>query len=910
MRVFQWVGLEIKRLLRNRFATLAAIVILLIPLLYSFLYLYSFWDPYGHLERIRVAVVNQDQAAKSNDQIVNAGQDLVKKLKEDHTVGWNFTNPQDAFDGLNRSKYDLVIVIPKDFSQSIVNATKDPQTKSELPKSKILYYSDPSKNYLTEQIGNKVVSNLQGEMNSQITGNFFENVFGNLTDMKTNLKSAADGSDELEAGIEKAYSGSSNITEHLHDAATGSDTLNLGLKSLSEGSAQVAQGNAGLAEGSTKLYDGSKTIQSGVNKAYDGSTQLGSGSDSLVKGLIEANQSIQDAASGSAELHSGLASAYEGSQKLQKGLADAVAGSGQLKDGADQLQTGLKTMKVQLNSTDSDPAKAGVPVLIQGADQIVAATSEPSYTPDNPQTITNGVKAAGDGIKQISGGLNTAVPALSDANMALLDAKAQMDKVLAANPSLNSDPSFMTAYNEVLQVQQGIQNQVPALSGAIIGLNQIQYGLTGQSSDPLHPTVLDGLRSLNFGSTQLKGGLQNLLSQSNLGLDQLISGALTLSAGAMDLNSGLTSAYSGSSNLTQGLYDLREGGAKLSSGLASGAASFPKLVDGGKSLQEGINQLKQGLEDLSQGMIAFVEKLGDLMKGAIQLADGSKSLNDGTAQAMNGSVSLRDGLMALHDGSSALTGGLSQVQTGSQQLSSGLKEGVDSLQKELPQDTALVSKTMGQPVEINETQIHPVKNYGTGFAPYFIPLSLWVGALMIFFLINLKETSLQVAGVSKVRILLGKYATIALLSAAQAVISSFVLIEFLGLCPENALQFYGFNILQSLAYVAIMFLLIELFDMAGRFIAIVLLMLQLTSGGGTYPVTLSPEFFQAIHSYLPMTYGISALRSIISGSSDIPLQTSVAVLCGFGAGAILLTILLSPKQLRIKDLHPAPQLGE
>lgn len=907
MRPTQWVGTELKRLSRNRFASLAAVVILLIPLLYSFLYLYAFWDPYNHLERIQVAVVNQDVGATRDQNSVHAGKDLADKLKDDHTVGWDFTNLKDAFEGLNHAKYDLVIVIPKDFSQTILDTAKDPLAGQAPQKAKLLYYSNPSKNYLAEQIGNKVAAKLQGDLNGQIAGNFLENVFGSLNDMKRNLQAAAAGTVKLEDGISQAHSGSSEIAHGLQAALGGSDALKQGLESIAAGSGQAAQGNEGLAEGSAKLQDGFNTIEVGGNSAHAGSAQLAAGSSSLVDGLTDANESLQDAANGSAQLYSGLVSAYNGSQDLNAGLAGALSGSGQIKAGADQLYSGLNSMKSQLNSTN--PAQAGVPALIRGAGQIAAATSEPSYTPDNPQTITNGVKAAGDGIGQVLSGMNTALPALNDANAALADAKSQLDQALSANPALSSDQHFMTAYNEVIRVQQGLQPESQTLTGAIGGLGQIQQSLTGHSADPLHPTALDGLRNLNSGAAQLQAGLQTLLNQSNSGLDQLVSGSAALAAGSADLNTGLGSAYSGATALSQGLHALTDGGAKLSSGLSSGAASFPALVEGGEALQNGISRLNQGLNDLSQGLKTFGGKLGNLVQEAVKLASGAKALNAGAVQTVSGAASLHDGLVALYDGSASLTNGLDHVQTGSKDLASGLESGVDKLQKDTPQNPAAVSQAMGQPVEVAETQVHPVKNYGTGFAPYFVPLSLWVGALMLFFLIKVKENSLQAAGVSKVKILLGKYETLGLLGAAQAVISSFVIITFLGLQPDNVLEFYGFNILQSLTYVAIIFFLVERFDMAGRFIAIVLLMLQLTSGGGTYPVILIPKFFQELHLYLPMTYGIAALRHIISGSSDIPLHSSVMVLLGFGAAAITLTVLLSPKRLRIKDLHPAPQLG-
>lgn len=931
MRPMQWLGFELKRLLRNRFASLAAVVIILIPLLYSFLYLYAFWDPYDQLEELKVAVVNHDSAVTEKGQTVNAGEDLVSELKDDHSVGWVFTNEQDAFYGLNRSKYDLVIIIPYDFSRKILDTTKDPENTSksvqdfsqstqgdpndiqtnrqEPSKAKLLYYSNPSKNYLAEQIGNKVASNLEGDLNGQIAADFLDNVFGNLNDMKGDLQSAVDGSSELQDGIAKAFSGSKELTDHLGDALDGSHSLSDGLLSIADGSKELAQGNADLADGSSMLLDGAQTIQNGVDDALDGSVKLSEGAHDLVKGLNDANDSLLDAAIGSAKLSTGLDSAYDGSKDLRDGLANASAGSSQLKDGTTQLEAGLKRMKAALNSTDPDPKKAGVPVLLQGVAQIVGTTSEPAYTPDNPQTITNGVKVSGDGIGQVKDGLNSAIPSLTNANTALQDAKSKLDQVLSRNPVLQEDVNFMTAYQEVMDVQQGLQNQAPALMGAVSGLDQIQQGLTGHSSNPQRPTVIDGLRSLNGGAVQLHEGLQALLSASNTALDQLISGASELAKGTQDLEVGLVSAHEGSDTLTEGLHDLKDGSEELTSGLATGASDFSLLVDGGNSLQDGIEQLTQGLKDLSGGMITFVDKLGELVQGAVKLEEGSKTLNEGAIEAVDGSNSLQDGLAQLHDGSMVLTDGLDKAETGSADLTSGLKDGVNQLEQDLPRNTAIVSKAMGQPVEVDETQVHPVDNYGTGFAPYFVPLSLWVGALMLFFLINLKENSLRAAGVSKVKVLMGKYATLAFFGTTQAVISSFVLITFLGLRPAHILQFYGFNILQSLTYVAIIFLFVELFDMAGRFIAIVLLMLQLTSGGGTYPISLIPKFFQILHPYLPMTYGISALRQIISGSADIPLHTSIIVLAGFGFGALLLVMLLSPKRLRIKDLHPSQQLG-
>ena len=179
--------LELKRLSRNRFARVATIVVCLIPLLYSFLYLDAFWDPYHNLASMKVAIVNQDQAANKDNQTVQAGEELVNKLKNDHTLGWRFTNESDAKQGLSDGYYELAIVIPSDFSQTILNSAQDPLPVVEPKKAQLMYYSNPSNNFLAEQIGNKITAELQGEVNGQIAGKFFENVFGKLSDMRDNL---------------------------------------------------------------------------------------------------------------------------------------------------------------------------------------------------------------------------------------------------------------------------------------------------------------------------------------------------------------------------------------------------------------------------------------------------------------------------------------------------------------------------------------------------------------------------------------------------------------------------------------------------------------------------------------------------------------------------------------------------
>ncbi|KLU60339.1 chromosome partition protein Smc [Peptococcaceae bacterium CEB3] len=944
MQFVHLAHMELKRLWRNRFARIAAVALCFMPLLYSFLYLSAFWDPYGHLEHMKVAVVNLDRAATRNGETIHAGDDLVKKLKGDPSVGWRFTSEADAENGVKEAKYDMALIIPPDFSQTLLNVARDPKSGKTPPKARLLYYSNPSKNFLAAQIGDKVTEKLKGEFNGQIAGDFLNNVFVNLADLGSGMQTAAEGASHLDQGLRQAASGSAKITGRLREAADGAGKLTQGLKSAANGADQVAGGDTSLANGAQALLGATNPIDSGLERARQGSGQLAAGSGSLVSGLNNSETKMGSAAAGATEIQKGVAAAYDGAQNLQSGTGALLNGSAQLENGAGQVYSGLSQMKQQLN----DPAN-GVPALINGANTLAAHTSAKSQllrgVISAHQALTGriipGVQSAAGSVSQISSGLSQASAGLTQDSRALQTAAASLAKVEAADPALAQNPDFVTALGAVKSVQPTLDPTntdagtgiTASIKAAAAGLGQVASGLTGPATDPAQPSALSGLQqldaglynandseanpqtvyggveALNNGAGRLSAGLQQFLDTSNSGLDQLLAGAGQLRTGAAGLNSGLAEVNRGSAALTGGLSQLKSGASGLSAGLSQGAQGFPRLVDGGQKLSSGLNALTGALTELEQGFRTFAGHLAGLNQGAAQLAQGSRTVSEGVARAAAGSASLQNGLTALHTGSAGLTQGLGTAKAGSQKLLKGLNKGVRQVRENLPAQRSLVAKDMGEPVRIVKDTLNPVQTYGTGFAPYFIPLSLWVGALVLFFLINTKENRFVTSRVSPLDIVLGKYVIFALLGVLQAVVSSLVLIEVLGLHPLNVPAFYGFNILLSLTFTAIMELLVVAAGMVGRFAAIVLLMLQLTSSGGTFPLELVPKFFRVISPFLPMTYATAGLRQIISGSSVLPLGTDLMVLTGFGLVSLALAVLATRPRIRVRDLHPAPELG-
>jgi putative membrane protein len=213
---------------------------------------------------------------------------------------------------------------------------------------------------------------------------------------------------------------------------------------------------------------------------------------------------------------------------------------------------------------------------------------------------------------------------------------------------------------------------------------------------------------------------------------------------------------------------------------------------------------------------------------------------------------------------------------------------------------------MADPVELASQSLHRAPNYGTGFAPYFIPLSLWVGAMVAYMLIQPLNRRALAAGASAWRIAFAGWLPVAAIGLLQVAALMSVLHWGLGLQMAHAAGTIGFLALVTCCFGAIVQWLNARFGAAGRILVLAVLMLQLTSAGGTYPVQTSPGFFGAIHPYLPMSYIVESLRRLITGGGLGPVWQGCAVLLAFTAGALALTAVSARrKQVWTLDrLHP------
>lgn len=282
------------------------------------------------------------------------------------------------------------------------------------------------------------------------------------------------------------------------------------------------------------------------------------------------------------------------------------------------------------------------------------------------------------------------------------------------------------------------------------------------------------------------------------------------------------------------------------------------------------NQIDQQMKQIEQ-----------LQSGAQQVADGIETLEQkgnqwttGIQKLQQGQKKLLTGLQQLHSGLDQLHTGLGKLSTADHRLANGLNKGVNQAKEQL-QNHSAKEQVMAHPIQIKQMELHKVPNYATGFAPYFLSLSLWVGAMLLFTVLDLYQVTNRLQGKPL------SLSAISLIAIFQSLICTSFLQIVLDIQPKLWLWFYLFPMIMAVTFVVINQFLVNLFGNVGRFLAIILLMLQLASSAGTYPLELLPLFFQAAHPYLPMSYTVHGLRIILSNGESNLLFHDVAMILLF-----------------------------
>lgn len=540
-----------------------------------------------------------------------------------------------------------------------------------------------------------------------------------------------------------------------------------------------------------------------------------------LKSVPDSLETVSDASSqlldGSKTLTSGLKEISDGTSKLNNsytefdnGVNSASEGSKSLKSGIDQVNSGVDSLSTGSNSLNTaiSQINAGVDELSKkGADGIKSLSNGITSVDDGAGKLNTNLSAYVDGTKQLASGTTAYVTGASGVFNGI-------DKYIKSVNSSNEQMATFLARVANLKTSSDPEAQKLAIKAqAIIDSN--------------------GTSELKNGEDQIRAGIVQLTASNST----LTTGATTLLNSSDALKAGSNSLYAGTQQLAQG------------------SASLGEITSGITNLKSALNQVQTGTKSLQSGV-------GTLKIGTTKLASGSDSLQSGLITLSDSSSQIKSALNTLDTGTTS-------AYTGSTQLTSGLQEFNDEINKNIDTTNNDLKKLSGiedfaeDPVEFKTEAYGEVNSYGIAFTPLFLCIGLWVGALMCYVVLYYDQKHrFGILDHDNKHKFIQNIVYLAL-GSVQGVIVAALLKLGLGFEVQDIGLYYFASILIGITFTSIIQFLIRNFGDVGKFLALIILVLQLAASGGTFPVETIDKGFQAVTPFLPMTYSIKLLREVL-----------------------------------------------
>ncbi|UQA89688.1 YhgE/Pip domain-containing protein [Gardnerella vaginalis] len=501
---------------------------------------------------------------------------------------------------------------------------------------------------------------------------------------------------------------------------------------------------------------------------------------------------------------------------------------------------------------------------------------------DSLGAAANGAGALHEGSKSLQGGINK----LADGSNKL---SASLRKLQGGLGELQKGANTLTEANA--RSKEGAQYLAQKTQDLANGAQQLSEGT--QRLSAATDEFYEGAQKLAASSNELEEHVKAGNAETKTKLAGLLMQAQNPAVTKEDVLANLQSLAEG----------LGENSNLLETNLSALSAGADKLSDGSLQIKGGADAISQGFEAVNTGSNKLAAGANSLAEGLAQVSNGSEKLNNGVNAAAQGSAKIVNGSDQLNSGAKKLSDNTPKLVEGAKKLHDGLK---DAQKSGKINNIKQKSKMMSAPVALKEHDYSHVENYGTGFAPYFISIGLWVGALMATFVLRVMDRRAILNGMNPLKSALISFTPFVIMGVVQAVILMGVVHGALKLQIDNVAAFYALGIIASIIFMAIMQMIMAVFKIPGRIVAIVLLMLQITSSAGTFPVQMTPSFFRAVHPYLPMTYSILGLRQAMAGRNSGAIASSIGILVIFGIIAIAITSIAFRMKRTVKmfDLHP------
>ena len=327
------------------------------------------------------------------------------------------------------------------------------------------------------------------------------------------------------------------------------------------------------------------------------------------------------------------------------------------------------------------------------------------------------------------------------------------------------------------------------------------------------------------------------------------------------------------------------------------------LADNAKAslnrLNKDAQQVNNGLETINGAMDNADSAAQDLNKAVNNATDAGR---DFTAKAPE----IASGVMQLSNGLGQLKAGADALSKGATKLHQGLDTGAKQIPGMTDDQRTNLANVMSSPVDVEQTILHSAKYYGRGLAPMFFSIAMWIACISTFLVVRTFSGRAMTGRANALSIALVGFGPLAVIALVGAYIMAFGVWLTLGLDPVHPWYFIGFVTLASLSWMMLAFWMRLIFGSPQTAIFLILLVLQLPTCGGTFPVTMLPPVYQKLAVVMPMKYSVDAFRVLISGGPMSTMALGFAVEGGILIISTIITLALvhRHKLFRMRDLHP------
>lgn len=842
--------LDWKRIFKNPIAIFLVVALMFIPSLYAWFNIKALWDPYANTSQLPIAVYSDDRTEKFQDKSINIGDEVLKNLKENKQLGWKFVDSKQELDkGVKSGKYYAGIYLPEDFSKNLLSFTT-----GDIQKPKIVYSINEKINAIAPKITSKGASSLQ----SQISEEFIK------TASSTLLKTFND----IGYDIDKNMVSIQKIKNTILSTNDNLDTIDQYTQQVVDLHGKMPDLKAKLAK-ANEFIDylpevdalGQKVVQ------LDDSMPTVKNQLAIIMTLQEKIPEIQNAGKQIAMIDNDFASVE---QTMNEGIQEAKQGLTIIQ----QVQTALPDIR-KLGNQANELAST----TLDGATQLQNAL--PSITSSVEVTL----KALQNVADSTSSIVTTIRQAIADGQLTD-EEKAKIDSLVKAYQA--SVPQQQEAIGNLIDFLQKAQesagnNEFDATIknlqdlSALLGDISTRLGKVNEfvqagdiSSIESYLSEVEALaQRISDISSQIIKNLPDITAKVQSVLTQLIAtiknaqGLLT-KAQAIDFESLLSSTSKTVSNAI----NLLEKYQKEMPAIKQEVHDANIMLNG--NMNTIVNAINKGAS-LYQNDLPVVEQKLD--KAADFVKNDYPGIRKDLTETL-GTVNekMPDLEKALNQANDLIVNDWPGIKTGIRKAADAIRKGekevdLGEIVKLLKLDATKESDFLTQPVEVQENAIYPIANNGSASTPFYTALCLWVGAVLFS---SVAVTGFHLEGkdkllYSKREQFSARMLTFIVMGLGQALIVTLGNYFGLGVDVRNPVYSVLFALLIAITFMIMVYVLVALFGNIGKGIAIIILVLSISGGGGNYPIQVSGKFFQAINPYLPFTHAVNLLRESAGG---------------------------------------------